>query len=476
MANGWPASRAVGSTDVTAPARDLLAVLREPATIRARCAAITAAVSDGRSGWFRVDRSRLDEAAARVEAVMRRRFPDLRIPLHSRWRHFEAGGVDRKAELDARLAGRDALDVARARFDLTVVSVLLDAGAGPAWRYTEHTGPIATDALPAGRHSRDDLMAALDRAAGHVADAAMPAAATVPAADPAATTAYARSEGLGVASFRAFVGGAFSSHTGDPLRVDAAALRQIDVAALRAIFQASPNNPLVGLEGRAGLLVRLGQALKAEAERTGHEARPALVFDRLSADGTRSAVNASELLQELLRTMAPIWRSGTVVMGVPAGDVWPHRWAGAATAAGDDPTTRGVVPFHKLTQWLAYSLIEPLQGAGIEVTGLDALTGLPEYRNGGLLIDGGVIVPRNPRDLERRFKPGDEFVVEWRALTVSLLDELAERVRQRLGVSAEAMPLACILEGGTWAAGREIAGERRGGSPPVAIDSDGTVF
>jgi hypothetical protein len=112
----------------------------------------------------------------------------------------------------------------------------------------------------------------------------------------------------------------------------------------------------------------------------------------------------------------------------------------------------------------------------VRVTGLDALTGLPEYRNGGLLIDSGVIVPRDPRDLAKTWKPGDDFIVEWRALTVTLLDELAVLVRQQLGVSAEQMPLTCILEGGTWAAGRQIAKELRDGPPPIQIESDGTVF
>ncbi|MBK1714989.1 hypothetical protein CKO43_19690 [Rubrivivax gelatinosus] len=50
-------------------------------------------------------------------------------------------------------------------------------------------------------------------------------------------------------------------------------------------------------------------------------------------------------------------------------------------------------------------------------------------------------------------------------------------MRARLGRSAAQLPLACILVGGTWAAGRQIASEKRnGGVPPVQIDSDGTVF
>ena len=54
------------------------------------------------------------------------------------------------------------------------------------------------------------------------------------------------------------------------------------------------------------------------------------------------------------------------------------------------------MPFHKLSQWLTYSLLEPFEWAGVTVTGLDALTGLPEYRNGGLLLDTGVLRLRDP--------------------------------------------------------------------------------
>ena len=460
---------------------DILAVLREPATIRARCAAITQAVDDGRSGLFRIDRKQLPAAAARVVESIRSRYPDLNIPFHSRWRHFEAGGVDRKAELDAAIGGLNVAEQARARFDLTVVSVLLDAGAGAQWRYVERAGPLPAMALPPQRQGRDDLLSMLDQAAaGRKTDADAPAGAPVPAAvsaEPAAAHhTFGRSEGLGVASFRAFMAGAFSSVNGQPCRADAAALRMVDAAALRAIFQASPANPLVGLDGRAGLLARLGEALQAEANRDGLQARPGLIYDRVTAHGARTEVAAADVLKEVLRSFAPIWQSGSKVMGLPAGDVWPHLWAGEATGHGPNPQTEGWVPFHKLSQWLTYSLLEPLQWAGVKVTGLDALTGLPEYRNGGLLLDTGVIVPRRPANLDRTWRPADEFIIEWRALTVTLLDELAVLVRQQLGVSAEQMPLACILEGGTWAAGREIARELRDGAPPVKIDSDGTVF
>ena len=462
----------------TAPSLHPLAPLHNPATIRLRCAAILRSVETGVSSSFSLDRSRLDAVAERVAALTLRRFPDLVIPYHSRWRHFEAGGVDRKAEMDAALAGRSVAEQARARFDLTVVSVLLDAGAGPNWHYTD-TRKVAAAALP--QAEPDELLAMLDRSAAGAASTS-----TEPAPKPALAASdapvYTRSEGLGVASFRAFMAGAFSARGGEPCRADAATLRHVDAAALRALFQSSPSNPMVGLEGRAALLARLGTVLQAEGQRSGHEARPGLLFDRLTADGTRTQVSAAELLGEVLRTLSPIWPSGSRVQGLPAGDVWPHRWAGAAVgSSGDDRmtdrTTDGWVPFHKLSQWMSYSLLEPLQWAGVQVTGLDALTGLPEYRNGGLLLDAGVIVPRDAAFAAAPRRPDDTWVIEWRALTVNLLDTLAPMVRAQLGVSAEQLPLACMLEGGSWAAGRQIAAERRpGGAPPLAIDSDGTVF
>jgi hypothetical protein len=396
------------------------AALKSAATIRERCRNIAAAATAGQSRHFRIDRTRLDDTAAMVAAVTRRRYPDLDVPYHSRWRHFEAGGIDRKAELDRALAGRSAADRARAHIDLAVASVLLDAGAGAAWSFVE---------AESGQR-------------------------------------YTRSEGLAVASFRAFMRGAFSARQDDALRVDASALAAMDAATLASLFQAGTANPLLGVSGRAALLHRLGSALTVERDAFGDTARPGALFDTLL--GTRRTVSASTLLDVLLDGLGSIWLSGSALDGEPLGDVWRHPQAG-----GSGPTA-GWVPLHKLSQWLAYSLFEPFEWAGITVTDRDHLTALAEYRNGGLLLDAGVLNLADATDGARRWNVHDELVIEWRALTVALIDELALHVRARLG--APALPLACILEGGTWAAGRELAAELRAGNPPLSIDSDGTVF
>ena len=196
---------------------EAVALLRTTVAVRERAGLLLARAREGGSAEFAVDDARLDPAAAEVAAVTRSRYPSLEIPVHSRWRHFEAGGVDRRRVLDQRLGDADAAERARAQIDLACVSVLLDAGAGPSWRYSEAgTGLVLT-----------------------------------------------RSEGLGVASFHAFVAGLFSSDPSQPLRVDAVGLRRLDAAALARALQVDAGNPLVGLDGRAALLNRLGEALAA---------------------------------------------------------------------------------------------------------------------------------------------------------------------------------------------------------------------
>jgi hypothetical protein len=182
--------------------------------------------------------------------------------------------------------------------------------------------------------------------------------------------------------------------------------------------------------------------------------RPGALFDLLA---TSSEVKAAAILTAVLDRLSPIWP-------LPMGDVWKHP-------------AIGMVPFHKLSQWLSYSLVEPLQGTGLKVVELDQLTGLPEYRNGGLLVDAGALRPKQQVLLEKTFAVGDEAIVEWRALTVALLDRIASHVRAHLGLDPVRLPLVKVLEAGTWFAGRMLAAERRpGGGPPIAVASDGTVF
>jgi len=398
------------------PSASEVSALLSADAVRARCAIVSEAVERGETRNFRLVPGQLDEAVRRVVDVTRRRYPDLEVPHHSRWRHFSTVGI---GCLILVVPGADTDETARARIDLAILSVLLDAGAGPHWRYRD----VATGQI------------------------------------------LSRSEGLAVASLRAMQSGLFSADPETPWRADAAALAQITPERLALAFQHTAENELAGFEGRAALLRRLGEVCAASPSLFGAPARLGGLYDCWSARG--ESLPAAEILRTLLHVFAPIWPPRISVAGVPLGDCGRH-----SAIPGD-----GLVPFHKLCQWLAYSLIEPLDAAGLRVVELDGLTGLAEYRNGGLFLDCGVIEPREPGLLQRPLDPLSEPIVEWRALTVTLLDRLAILVREQLGKSAHEFPLVKVLEGGSWAAGREIAFERRAdGSPPLSIVTDGTLF
>jgi hypothetical protein len=382
---------------------------------------------DDRLPNFRVDLSRLDAAADLVIAAMREAYRSLTVPFHSRWRHFTVEGRSRYDAAERLAGSSEGFTRARAAFDLAIVSVLLDAGAGTQWRYR-------------------------DAATGKM---------------------IGRSEGLALASLDMFVNGVFSSDPRDPLRADATALMAATPLTLSKGFQITEENPLVGLAGRAALLQALGERVAANsAVFARHErARPGGLFDHLVALADDGMIPAPRILSEVLHQLGPIWPSRLTLGGVALGDCWRHPSLATADA------TNALVPLHKLSQWLTYSLIEPLQGAGFTVTDLDGLTGLAEYRNGGLFVDSGVLALRDPSEAAREHDVGAALIVEWRALTVALLDLLASAIRAKLKTDAATLPLAKILEGGTWAAGRAIAEKRRAdGSPPIKIVSDGTVF
>jgi hypothetical protein len=415
----------------TAAAPAALRALLTPEAVRERCEELWRQGESGALPHFMLDPHALDAAAACVAEETQRNYPDLRVPPHSRWRHFELHGRDLWREVEreaARLTPASPGVIARSRFDLAMVSVLLDAGAGPRWRYR-------------------------DAASGLV---------------------LSRSEGLAVASLRLFQSGVLSdAGDADPLRADAAALSALTSARLATALQAGPDNPIAGLEQRCALLNGLGHALRAQPEvfRREDATRPGHLFDTLRARTRGGPLPARSILIALLETLGGIWPGGRDLGGVRAGDVGEHPGV-----RRDDGSDR-LVPFHKLSQWLAYSLVEPLQEAGVRVAALDALTGLPEYRNGGLLMDTGVLRLREAGEAGRPQDPAGTLVTEWRALTVVGLDRIATRVRRLLGLDPGALPLASVLQGGTWSAGRRLAAARRpGGEPPLVLALDGAIF
>lgn len=362
---------------------------------------------------------KLGEVCDFVISVIKENYPTLEIPFHSRWGHFKVGGIDRVHQLNEKIIDIDDVEKARTKLDLVITSVLLDAGAGPDWKYLE------------------------------------------------GETSFNRSEGLGVASFHMFMQGYFSSD--NSLKADAKKLQTINASEIEKAFQVTTDNPLVGAEGRANLLKSLGDCVAKKPE-IFKDGRPGNIIDYMIHTYGKS-FRAQDLLKAVLLHFGDIWPSRITLEGANLGDVWEY------SKIDKLDETSNLIPFHKLSQWLTYSLIEPIEEAGVVVEKAFEMTGLAEYRNGGLLLDSGLITLKDESLKEIAHKPNSDLIIEWRALTVSLLDKIADIVRDKLGFSENEFPLAKVLEGGTWWAGRKLAAEARADStPPLKLASDGTVF
>lgn len=373
-------------------------------------------------GEYLVHLDKLNEVADFVIGVIKEKYPSLKIPYHTRFNHFFVGGIDRVAHLSEKIKSESVEERARVMIDLVVTSVLLDAGAGNEWKYRENDGHM-----------------------------------------------YSRSEGLAVASYNMFMQGQFSSDVTTPLRADGPGLVHITEEHINKAFQVSVGNPLLGVKGRSELLHRLGKACEQNPEFFGGAkvSRPGHLVDYFLKTHPNKKIEAEFLLETVLKGFGSIWPGRIIMNDVNLGDTWRHPKLGEGSES--------FVPFHKLSQWMTYSLLNPLEDLGFKILNLNRLTGLAEYRNGGLLLDSGLIEAKTNLN-ERPHHPDSKIVIEWRALTVALLDELAKVIQSKLKLSEAEFPLAKVLEGGTWWAGRKLAQDKRGGKPPFEIISDGTVF
>ena len=243
--------------------------------VRDRARMVLARGRAGRLAHFRVRMDRLPATADYVAETIRRNYPDLAVPPHARWRHFVIGGTDRWRSLAAKLSV-DAAERARIRFDLAVTSVLLDAGAGLDWSWR----------------------------------------------DAATGTRVGRSEGLALASLEAFARGAFSSDPAQPLRADAVALQAVTSERLGVLFQVAPDNPLLGLDGRAALMRRLGRTMAGNGPVFGNPPRIGGLYDRLVEWAASGSIAAPRVLELLLTALGPIWPGRLAIDDVALGDTW----------------------------------------------------------------------------------------------------------------------------------------------------------
>ena len=400
-------------------------VLRQLDEVRDRASELRSLGRAGKLDHFTINPEKLDEVAVLVTATTRKNYPKLDVPYHSCWRHFSSAGIERWDYIKEEAAFLTSPDLARSAIDLAVITVLLTAGSGPEWRYKEADSELE----------------------------------------------FNRTEGLSLAAFQMFRMGFFSS-TANPYQVDPEGLMLVTRDMIAEHFQVSDKNPLFGLSERINIIQRLAKVLDANRSTFGLKvARPGNLFDVLTAKGRKRSLLAAEIFSAFFESFQDIWPGATMISGKNMGDVGKH------SKLKRPDKSSGYIPLHRLAQWMTHCLIEPFEWGGIKVTGLDELTGLAEYNNGGLFVDGGVLVPKDPAAFKKKWRPTDEFIIEWRALTVALLDDIRPLVADYLGLKLERFPMARMMQGGSFQAGQNLSLKKRpDGTPPFSIATDGIEF
>ncbi|KAH9468962.1 hypothetical protein Pst134EA_009486 [Puccinia striiformis f. sp. tritici] len=413
------------------------------------------------------------------------------IPPHGRWRHFLANAEDRISPLLKEWSSEpnlDPLEIGRRLVDLFVVAVLMDAGAGDEWKFIE----------PTTCSTSSNANESVDQGIG-------------------------RSEGLAVGTLHAFKRGIFSFDPQQrPHQVDPIGLKSITPTKVAEFMQSKDGNRMVGLDGRSNLLQRLGHLLSSGSKyfpvhdpqnNTNDNSRPGNLIDYILNHPDVRPLPRPVMRGEIIVPIDVLWEIiidekhglGSIwpkegresIHGEFIGDVWTCDALNRVTKDG------GHVPFHKLSQWLTYSLIEVLEKTlNWKITGTKKMTGLPEYRNGGLLIDFEYIKPK-PLSFMKSLKLDESkietfnlidtlpplpashpAIIEWRAITVIALDRIKDSINLKLDLTSDgsALSLPQVLEAATWKGGREIARIKRAknedtsAGPPIKVISDGTVF
>ncbi|CAH0040723.1 unnamed protein product [Clonostachys solani] len=441
------------------PQLDPAGYLRSLGAVRERSKIVFEKATRNSLCHFDVDMGKMSDVVTFVSQLIKRDYdaPFTSIPSHGRYQHFCVGGRDRIAQLLSTWPEEvDNTERCRRLVDLFVISVLIDAGAGTQWSY---------------KSAENGRM-------------------------------YRRSEGIAVASLEMFKSGLFSGNSKNRAQVDKDGLRGLTAEKLAAGLQARPGNAMAGLEGRAEVLIRLADCLAEKSDFFGDDGRPGNMVDHLLGHPSTQAssqliVPLPVLWNVLMNGLSQVWpHSRTSINGISLGDAWPSQVMSKSTGGWES-----ILPFHKLTQWLAYSVMQPMQSLlKMHFAGTELLTGLPEYRNGGLFVDMGLLTLKkddterglqNYSDHCRRtgskgievapmFEPSDDVIVEWRGVTIGLLDQLCVEVNRALKkeLAGQELTLAQLLEAGSWKGGRELAEINRPNTkePPILIDTDGTVF
>ena len=276
-------------------------------------------------------------------------------------------------------------------------------------------------------------------------------------------TKHSRSEGIAIAIYDMFVSGFFSSSIKNKYQVNSSILTYLRFRIFSEKFQNTINNSIIGIKNRHSLLINLGKTLKKNKL-----SRPSDFFDKYNINDT---ISVKELWNFIVNDFKDIWNIYNKDDKETIGDIWTHPYLKIPCIEKSE-----LMPFHKISQWIIYSLIDVIKNYGnYKITDTMILSALPEYRNAGLLLEYQVITPKNRLAFSKIYTIKDTFVVELRGLTIAILEYLLNDINSERSIE-EKYSMSEFLENGSWSLGREIAYKKNNGDLPINLILEGNYF
>lgn len=400
-----------------------------PIFTRVRSKELTQLVLKNQSKFFTLDSSKKEEALEFLEKVILSRFQKDKIAKHGRRQHLSSKNRNyfEKVENICQKAG--CTFAVENKLELLLLSCFLDAGAGQNWKYNDsyfNCQLVGSEALAA-----------------------------------ASTDLYLK-----------LISDNLISKKNISLTSDA--LKNMKFDEFSKSFQHDEsNNALLGAKGRYDSLTQLGSCLELHPSIfvTSHKPELKNIYHFFQSIVEHKSLNLEEVFKTIVFIFHDFFTSDTKINEINLCDSRIHSNLISLPLVGKK------IPFFKLIQWMVYSIDDFFNSQGIPTINEEFLSGLAEYRNGGFFMDTNIINLKSKNLSHQSYSIDSELVTEWRALTITLLDEFLEELKIKRGYNH--LNMSKLLEGGTWIAGRKLARENRPDSPyspPIKIITDGKFF
>ncbi|MBO0345675.1 DUF1688 family protein [Roseibium sp. CAU 1637] len=383
------------------------AAVSDPVKMREAAHEVWVAACAGDVPRITVRAERLAPLAQLLAEGMERAFPDMQMPPLGCWRWLEADDTDRWGIVASGVGFVTAEEMLIAAADLAVLTAVMNIDVAPTWRFE----------------------------------------------DPFTGNDVNGEKGLAIAALTLMSRGYFSADPARSFQVNAEALLALSEEELGPALQMEGDDHSQALQCMTGHLQRFGEVVGLRSDLFSQKGalRPGHGVLKVWQEADRMAVDTGMLFKTLFNGLAPLWTGGAERGDLILADAWEDF-----PADDVEPAPSRILSFQAPLVSIAYSLLEPLAWAGIEMENLEVLPPIADFDHVALLIGAGVL-ELEASDAELGEAEAQATGLALRALSLAAVDGLAEELRRIFLADGAMLPMTVVIATGTRPAARAAA-------------------